>query len=336
MQDPEYSEDRGKPKWALFELIMQRKKTQGINILYRKELSKFNKELNEDLRMDENDITQMLLFFHRVGNILYFDKDNVTEIIILDIGWFVNAFHCLEKNTDKKYKYFQKSGELKDDELVAVWEKEEKGNEYLRYKESIISYMEHLGLLAKCHKNSAGFEGETRLYYVPSMNKRRFNKTDGGKTKSSILCFQFHRNGQLPFYLFPCVVVKCMEIAKWSISKENEQYCLYENAACFSFQRYTIVVCLCMFQFQVQVWLSGDEGCIESDDLREIKQSVNEKLKQFEKCTYDIGYKCQKGALNSKNDRSFIAEEEFFETKPICNKCEDGFEHDVDKRICWV
>lgn len=287
--------------------------------------------------MDDKDITQMLLFFHRVGIILYFDEDSVKETIILDIDWFVNAFQCIiEKNTGEKHKYFQKSGELKDDELVAVWEKEEKGNEYLSYKDSIISYMEHLGLLAKRNTNSAGFVGKTQLYYIPSINKRRFDKTDEGKTKSSILCFQFQRNGHLPFYLFPCVVLKCMKIAKWSILQENEQYCLYENAACFSFQRYTIVVCLCMLKFQVQVWLSGVEGCIESEDLREIKQSVNEKLKEFEKYTYEIGYKCQKAALNSKNDHSFIEEEEFFDTKPICNKCEDGFEHDVDKRICWV
>lgn len=94
--------------------------------------------------MDDKDITQMLLFFHRVGIILYFDEDSVKETIILDIDWFVNAFQCIiEKNTGEKHKYFQKSGELKDDELVAVWEKEEKGNEYLSYKDSIISYMEH-------------------------------------------------------------------------------------------------------------------------------------------------------------------------------------------------
>lgn len=99
--------------------------------------------------MSDSEITEMLLFLHRVGNLLYFDEDSLKEIIILDIQWLVDAFKCIVTykvkiaNTDIKRSHFQITGELEDKELREIWENQgEKGKTYLSHKTEILSCME--------------------------------------------------------------------------------------------------------------------------------------------------------------------------------------------------
>lgn len=42
--------------------------------------------------MNEIEIFEMLLFFYRVGMLLYFEENNLKEIIIFDIQWFFDVF----------------------------------------------------------------------------------------------------------------------------------------------------------------------------------------------------------------------------------------------------
>lgn len=187
--------------------------------------------------------------------------------------------------------------------------------------------MERLGLLAMQH--------ETKLwYYIPSMNKRKFNlDIDIGGPKSSILCFQFDENKQLPVFLFYGIVLKCMQIPKWSILQENEKICLYENAACFKLLDHIVVVCLCKHQIQVLV---PAKGKIDENILKEVEQSIENKIQEYKEYKYNIGYKCQNGMLNTKNDNSFVAKTEFPVSIHICDRCIVSKKHYVDNKICWV
>lgn len=65
--------DQIQPVWALFEHIMQEEKRQRI--IRRITVSEYNDELSKEYRLNDDDITEMLLFLHRVGNLLYFDED---------------------------------------------------------------------------------------------------------------------------------------------------------------------------------------------------------------------------------------------------------------------
>lgn len=151
VQDPEYSEKHIRPVWAIFEQILQREKPRRI--IYRDTLSNYNKRLSKEFRMNDSEITEMLLFLHRVGNLLYFD--GLEEIIILDIQRLVDAFKCIVTykvkivNTDIQRSHFQKTGEIEDRELREIWENQgEKGKTHLSHKAEILSCMEQLGLLA--------------------------------------------------------------------------------------------------------------------------------------------------------------------------------------------
>lgn len=78
--------------------------------------------------MNETEITETLTFLHRVGSLLYFnDEEELRNIVILDVQWFVNAFKCvitdsveMEKVNNKKLIKFHKTGELDDETLVVI------------------------------------------------------------------------------------------------------------------------------------------------------------------------------------------------------------------------
>lgn len=333
VRDPWYFEKHIRPVWAIFEHILQRKKTKRV--MSRKELSEINVHLSEEFRMKEEEVTKMLCYLHRVGNLLYFYEKGLDQTIILDIQWFVNAFKSLIQFTvdinDSDYSWycFKSTGIITDGKLTEIWKRKAK-EEYLLHKEKILPYMERLGLLAMQHETEA-------WYYIPSMNKRKFRNTDIDMegSKSSILCFQFDENSQLPVFLFYGIILKCMQIPNWSILREHEKICLYENAACFLFLDHIVVVCLCKYQIQVQVWVPAKEK-IDVNVLKEVELSIERKILEYKRYKYDVGYKCQNGMLNSENDSSFIAKIEFPLSKTICDKCKVSKKHYVDNRICWI
>lgn len=97
--------------------------------------------------MNDIEILEMFLFFYIVGMLLYFDKDNLKEIIIFDIQWFFNVFQCIivfyvdQKDFDIDCEFFKNMGELDDKKLEEFW-KGEKNEGYIKYKEKILLYME--------------------------------------------------------------------------------------------------------------------------------------------------------------------------------------------------
>lgn len=327
MHDPE----KIKPVWAMFEHILEKEKKRKV--ISWKTVSNINEKISKEFKMTDCDITDMLLFLHRVGTLLYFDEDQLKETIILDIQWFTQAFKYIvaydvdvRKNDDKRERFLH-TGELDDDELNRIWGEKDKG--YLAHKTEIISYMEQLGLLAACQM------GDKLIYYIPSMNRRRFVDTEEMKTKSSILCFQFDKRGQLPAFLFYGIVIKCTKIPGWSILREKGENCIYDKVACFSFRHLIVVMCLCKFQIQVQLRVPMTRG-IDQELLEKVHNLVKEKIEECKKHTFDIGYKCENGIFNDEKEDSFVAFEEFSVAEPICHNCLFSKKHYLGKEICWV
>lgn len=292
-------EERIRPVWAIFEQILQRKKLQRI--ISRKKLDEIKSGLNKELRMNEEEITKMLCFFHRVGTLLYFDEKGLNETIILDIQWFANAFKSLVnfpvniKDTDYICERLRRTGLIYEEEVTEIWKGKAK-EEYIMHKKEILAYMEQLGFLTMMHEKRP-------WYYIPSMNKRKFENTEiyKGSTKSSMLCFMFDEKRQLPVFPFYGIVLKCMHLPKWSILRENDKICLYENSACFLFRRHIVVICLCKYQIHVQVWAPAREN-IDVNLRLEIQKTVAGKIREYKGFRYKIGYKNHNSVLNTKDD----------------------------------
>nr|XP_022302832.1 uncharacterized protein LOC111110570 [Crassostrea virginica] len=205
---------------------------------------------------------------------------------------------------------------------------------YFSHKEEVIAYMDHFGMLAVCNSKNAIW------YYFPSLNKRKFHKehdTPGSFKPSSILCFQFDEEGQLPIFLFYALVSKCNKIEGWDILVEDKKKCIYENAACFSYRDIIVIACICKFQIQVQVFFPPDYDNEKIGSLLvEIQITMERNIRQFKRYTYEIGYKCQNGELLSEKDNSFIAIDDFPTDRKLCCKCVISKKHIVNDSICWM
>lgn len=323
-----------RPVWALFEQIFEKQKEQKI--ISRDMLSTWNNAINTDLQMNDSEISKMLLFFHRVGTLLYFEENNLKETIILDIQWFSDAFKCIIayhvdiKITDIYRSDFYFTGELDDRMLENIWIREE-NKEYIKYKDIILAYMEKLGLLAICNTENPVTKAKT-WYYIPSMNKRKFEIDDRKFSRSSILCFQFDKQGQLPIFVFYGAIVKCMKIPEWSMLRFKHQNCIYENLACFLYRHCLVKICQSTSQIQVQVCFPHGETI--DRELRKIQFSIEEILGEFKNYSFKVGYKCINGRFNAEEDNSFVSMEMFPVSELKCDTCH--VVHFVENKTCWV
>lgn len=334
---PCYLKENVRPVWALFEHILMKIK-ENEKIIPRKTLSDYSDQLSaQEFRIDDSELSKMLVFFHRVGILLYFDKDGLKENIILDIQWLLDAFKCIIKypvrteENDMKRKHFYRTGELDDLELDRIWQTE--GKNYLKHKTTITAYMQQLGLLTLLKELRSV---DSTVYYFPSMNSKKFDKTGNDKEKSSILSIKFDEKGQLPINVFHGIVLKCSKLYNWSILTERakDNICLYQNAACFSFQKHVVVLCNCFFEIRVQVWASPE--IYDRRLLKKIKHSVEDIIQDNDVLSYEIGYKCRKDVLNVEEDVSFISQSIFPVSNHLCEICDVDKKHVVDNDICWV
>lgn len=339
MQDSRHLKENIRPVCAIFEQILIRQKKNKI--ISRKTLSNYKDKLStQKFRIDGDEISEMLAFFHRNGTLLYFNEDYLKDKIILDIQWFLDAFKCIINypleidGCDSKRKRFYYNGELEDKELNRIWRTcSNEGKEYLHHKTTILAYMEHLGLLTACMSHNQ-HPFIPIWYYVPCMNKKKFNKTGEEFSKSSILCFKFDDEGKLPIHVFYSIVFKCLKIPDWSILTEKDEICMYDDAACFSLKEHIVVLCICKFQIQVQVWWFPGEEDLKL--LEGIKESVETILKVHTKYSYKVGYKCKNGVLSAEADKSFIEESEFPVSNVLCRTCDVDMKHPVSNDRCWV
>lgn len=342
VQGCDFLEQKIRPVCAVFEHILIREKEEK-KIISRQTLLNYKDKLStEEFKIDDDEISRMLLFLNSVGTILYFKEDYLKDKIILDIQWFLDAFKCILNypsdmiGSDSKRRRFYETGELDDEELNRIWKTcLNKGNEYLDHKSTLLAYMEQFGLLTESTSHIPQSESvNSTWYYVPSMNKRKFDKTGEEFSKSSILCFKFDDKGQLPIHVFYGLVVKCFKIPEWSILTENGKNCIYENAACFSFKEHILVLCICNFEIRMQVWWFP--GKKDAKLLEGIQYSVLNILKMYTKYSYKVGYKCQNGMINATENKSFIDQSKFPLSDFLCKECDVDKKHPVFNDISWV
>nr|XP_034319359.1 uncharacterized protein LOC117687222 [Crassostrea gigas] len=167
------------------------------------------------------------------------------------------------------------------------------------------------------------------------MDSKRFDKTGEHSSKSSILCFKFDEDMQLPINFFHGIVLKCSKLNNWSILTEGARnnICLYQNAACFSFEKHVVVLYNCKLEIRVQVWASPT--IYDGRLLKKIIHSVEDIIQEDGLLSYEIGYKCRKDVLNVEEDVSFISQSIFPVSKHVCETCDVDEKHEVDNDICW-
>lgn len=191
--------------------------------------------------------------------------------------------------------------------------------------------MERLELLAIYESDS----DKSRWYYVPSMNKKKFDMKTEGFSKSSIFCFDFSEQEHNPIFLFYRLSLKCSKLLGWTFQKDGKKKCIYENVVCLYYRDHTVVICVCKLQIQVQVCNQTTE--VDRTLLPEIQKSMEQIMGTYHKYCYRVGYKCQNGKLNDEADNSFVDIKSFpVSGEDYCEMCTLGNVHSIDNNICWV
>ncbi|XP_062578084.1 uncharacterized protein LOC134239969 [Saccostrea cucullata] len=317
--------------WALMEQLLYEGAWKLLSIA---EIWRLNSSLPDEYQIrSEEEMSKFLKCFHDNGILLYFQDGKLREHTVLDIQWFATAFSKIiaDKNhinkdcktrLIKEWKSFNKTGELKDKLVNALWRDEPL---YLTHKSEIMSYMEKLQMLVSLDSFVAVSEGDMS-WYVPCMNKKQFQAyfCEDKWECSSILCYRFTSFAMFVFYR---LVAYCMGFLRWNVSNDGDHegsLCLYQTAAVFDHKEHTVVVGLCNDEIQLQVFrirpLTVD---------KEVSNEIGDSLeKAIEKLTETFigtniflkGFKCQ-NIICCENDLSFTLKSELLEIKAEETQC---------------
>ncbi|XP_062615573.1 probable serine/threonine-protein kinase pats1, partial [Saccostrea cucullata] len=300
-------------EWILSDIFQKEKHRRVMNLEEIKTLFRHHGDENQVLDL-AND---MLRYYHDAGKVLHFDEESLTNSVIIDVQWFVNAFKFIMTDRHhvkginarmQDWDEFYNTGNLKDSLLNDIWRIEDErllktktktSSEEIKFdddpyfimyhKEELLLYMQRLGLISS--------EGET--HYVPSMNKKDFGGKQKeiikrSKSKSSVLVFLFDF---LPYFFFYRLVVALMQIEDWKVLRSNNISCLYKDAAMFTHSDHDIALAVTPSTIQLQIFQSISEMTMSSKVTLSIRKTVEDILqsvtKSFHKClAYDVGFIC--------------------------------------------
>ncbi|XP_062568067.1 uncharacterized protein LOC134230313 [Saccostrea cucullata] len=317
--------------WALMEQLLYE---GGWKALSLDEIRRLNSSLPDEYQIkSDEEMSRFLKCFHDNGILLYFQDEKLREHAVLDIQWFAKAFSKIiaDKNhinkdcktrLIKEWKSFNKTGELKDKVVNALWKDEPL---YLTHKSEIMSYMEKLQMLVPLESSGAVSEGDMS-WYVPCMNKKQFKAyfSEDKWECSSILCYRFTSFAMFVFYR---LVAYCMGFLRWNVSNDGDHegsLCLYQTAVVFDHNEHTVVVGICNDEIQMQV-LQIKPLAINKKVSIEIGGFLENAIEELTETfigtnIFHKGFKCQNNICN-ENDLSFTLESELSKIKSEEMQC---------------
>lgn len=323
--------------WALLEYFLKGKEDPILSI---EDVRKINMERPEEYRLGnasenaQKEISDFLSFLHGHGFLLYFDEDILNTRIILRMQWFSDAFSKLitDKPAEcstiyiKEWKRFDKTGELKNELVEAIW----KDEQYSKHKIELMAYMARLRMLV-----DVGSLGKDISWYVPCMNKKPFQQhiLEGNWEYTSILSFRLNSFALFEYYR---LVAYCM--SKWSVETDKDDLCLYHTAAMFENKNHTVLLGIHGNDIQVQVRRIQDlDSEVSIETGKYVQNALDELTKTFnEGKTYERGYKCLNIFCNDK-DQTFIPARNFTKIKgnslQCCCPIEEKHRVDVKKTV---
>ncbi|XP_062584621.1 uncharacterized protein LOC134246315, partial [Saccostrea cucullata] len=295
--------------WALCEMTIRDLRLQKRRIISKED---FQKECFRKIKEKYTQVPDILKFFHEIGIILNFREKKLSDIVIIDIQWFVDAFKYIitdlnhvEDNVDnyEDWRNFSQNGYLKDKLLERIWSSKDfnVGNS----KRDILKYMQRLGLIVKGNDK----------HYIPCMNKCSFEAKHEEafkryQSKTPVLVFRFPF---LPYFIYSRLIVACITKTngEWKVL-DDQGLRLFKNVACFSYNHHNIALAVNQSSIQLQVFqpLSTPikkEVTLKVRDTTE--QLLNVLTRSFhKKIMYTVGYHCSMNEVFREYDECFVEE----------------------------
>lgn len=329
--------------WAIVERHIKEARGRSLKIMYVQDLWIQNEDIYTTLHMKEkSELEKILIFFHEVGEILYFPEKGLNEFAILDIQWFSDAFKYIitdlrhaysdledEIKNHADYMFFTRSGEMSFRLLEKIWDSF-KREKFLEYQKELTKYMERLGMLTRItvfRKDIRASYKVRQRWYVPCMNRRIFNCDDfmTYSAVSSILCFEFQF---LPNMLFYKLISSCMD-TEWRILTDSKNKCLYQRVAVF--YRFDCFIFVGISRNRIEVQVRNLEEHASRKQRADIRAELERKFHHIRDnfhsdLHFQIGYMCSNTKFCDSNCADMLPES-IAQQRVLCNLCPVPVKH---------
>lgn len=203
--------------WVPLENQLLDLKLKGISILRMEEIQKLNR-LNEDLMMNDEKLMYFLQTQHALGKLIFFDKDELAEFVIIEPSVLVNALRSFvtdeiffpqqDRECYNILKKLQREGTLKKIDLMKLWNQDEFQVIFPTqdFKDFLVKILLHLDVLVEPPLDNQDVSFSEEYYIVPSMVQNRFDndyvETYLNRSRSICMSYVFKLNMAPPNVLF--------------------------------------------------------------------------------------------------------------------------------------
>ncbi|XP_078321794.1 uncharacterized protein LOC111112647 [Crassostrea virginica] len=332
--------------WTKLESVLRKFKERN-NVLSFSNLLRNVLETNDLKINNAEDLINALIFFNDTGVILF--RSEIKDIIILDVQWLVDAFkriifdeehmEAMEGMSDfAEFQELTEHGLLTSNALNVLWQ----NSDFYQHKESLVNHMKHLDMLAELSEE---------LWYVPCMNKQKFDSTILDNCNvSSRLCFLFEF---LPFVIYHRLVVACINNMGMKPRLNTKSKCIFHTVTILGYKDDThrVLIALCdnkeslhrEFPFSIEIQINVTkpreiDTRITSIIKELVCQNLNVLTQGHSSCEIysQIGYRCRLEQFGKDIESHIIKDEEMRASEYDCPKCNQSHIVDVQSiRRFW-
>lgn len=243
---PYWGEERP-TSWLPLEEVYSSLRKNGVKIISMQDTIALN-EASPVHAIPKDQLNYFLLFQHSLGNILYYDEENLRDFIILDPRWLIHALRSIItaerfcKNDVVKSRIWNSlSGEgvVYITTLLQLWRRKEH-EEFYKNRDHLLKVLEKLDLIAKPKLYSIdGNDVEGTFYFVPSMLKEGIvgKKIEDfiPKHRTATFVVVFKRKF-LPAAIFQRLVAACLTV--WPLLQFRKQNALFSGFVGYKLDSY--------------------------------------------------------------------------------------------------
>ena len=200
---------------------------------------------------NEEALPDFLAYLHRHGSIVYFQDLQLSNHVILNPQWLIDAFKCIFtskenfKGNEKDHDILFESAKIRSQVLEDVWKENEK---FSKYTSVLLEFLEHFRVIVRPiidtgkelpiddnpEEDKVDSHEDEDFFYVPCLlrqashidtEKTIFSETENSIVKMSIPLQFIIKNPRMPPSQYSSVVAAI--ISKWPILKHHRQRQLY-------------------------------------------------------------------------------------------------------------
>ncbi|XP_053397159.1 uncharacterized protein LOC123551704 isoform X2 [Mercenaria mercenaria] len=228
--------------WIPLELELKQRNNE--NIITFQEVIEIDKVMDQPIG-SANQVKSFLKFHHARGTFIYFDEGELTEYVVVNPIFIVDAFKCIitsgrfckcDRNLRPLWKKLTVHAILEPDLLKAVWGHDAE-NRFVKWRDVLIAILKRHKIIAEALKLDEKSENVSTLGYfiVPSfLRKSRHNEIEAfleGRNCTSVsLVFEFD-NEAVVQTVFQRITGAA--VGTWSVVDFQECNLLFENAGVY-------------------------------------------------------------------------------------------------------